>query len=162
MIITLKNNLHWILFSLGFIFYCVLLAQATLSWSIVWLLFMIYTWLITSLILKQYSFKQFLYLLCSSGIWVSFTWFVLKGVEEVPLPRGAFLFKTEGIIPSIVLFMLFTIPLIIHHFSISTHSSQNIPTKDDRDSFSSNEKMVPKDWEEASIEDLESGDFEIN
>tara|TARA_Y100001970_G_scaffold58592_1_gene74426 strand:- start:2356 stop:2841 length:486 start_codon:yes stop_codon:yes gene_type:complete len=161
MIITLKNNLHWILFSLGFIFYCVLLAQAALSWSIVWLIFMIYTWLIISLILKQYVFKQFLYLLCSSGIWVSLTWFIIKGVEEVPLPKGAFLFKTEGIIPSIILFMLFTIPLIIHHFG----STQKIMTRlagQEKQPQASNKNHNVNNWEEASIEDLESGDFEIS
>ena len=162
MIITLKNNLHWILFSLGFIFYCVLLAQTTLSWSIVWLLFMIYTWLIISLILKQYIFKHFLYLLCSCGIWVSFTWFILKGIEEVPLPRGAFLFKAEGIIPSVVLFMFFTIPLIIHHFSIMQQSKQDTQVKNIRDNSTADDTEIQNNWEEASIEDLESGEFEIN
>ena len=158
MTIILKNNLHWILFSIGFIFYCVLLTQATLSWSLVWLLFMIYTWLITALIFKQYNFKHFLYLLCGSGIWVSFTWFILKGVEEVPLPRGAFLFKAEGIIPSIILFMFFTIPLILHHFSTTQNFRKTKQTVENH----SNRTNTEGRWEEASIEDLESGDFELS
>jgi hypothetical protein len=121
---------------------------------------MIYTWLITALIFKKYNFKHFLYLLCGSGIWVSFTWFFLKGVEEVPLPRGAFLFKEEGIIPSIILFMFFTIPLILHHFSTNQNfrkikTKQTLEKKPDRSDAESR-------WEEASIEDLESGDFELS
>ena len=105
MLINLKNNLHWLLFTVFSVAYFVLFFKGFFTWSIVWLLFSIYTWLIVSLVLNQYKFKQFLYLLCISGIWVSLTWFFVKGVEEVPLPQGAFLFKPEGIITSIVLFI---------------------------------------------------------
>tara|TARA_Y100000994_G_scaffold241251_1_gene236881 strand:- start:414 stop:830 length:417 start_codon:yes stop_codon:yes gene_type:complete len=135
-----------------------------LLWSVVWLLFALYTWLIIALILKQYVFKQFLYLLCSSGIWVSISWFFIRGVEEVPLPRGAFVFKAEGIIPSIILFMLFTIPLIIYHFSSQVKHETRLPlsTKTIKDQPKNN-KLDSSDpnWEEASIEDIESGDYEV-
>ena len=159
MLITLKNNLHWIVFALGLIFYCVLLSNEMLSWSIVWLLFILYTWLIISVIFQSYLFKHFLYILCFSGIWVSLTWLFIKGIEEVPLPRGAFLFKVEGVVPSIILFMLFTIPLIVYHFGFEKSSlHQKRTTKPP-----TIKKKVEKnnDWEEASIEDIESGKFEI-
>ena len=159
MLITLKNNLHWIIFTFGLIFYCVLLSKALLSWSVVWLLFTIYAWLITAIIFQRYVFKQFLYLLCSSGIWVSLTWLLIKGIEEVPLPRGAFLFKVEGVVPSIILFMLFTIPLIIYHFGFETQTSPQSPTI--KTPTTKNKETKNKGWEEASIEDLESGEFEI-
>ena len=129
MLITLKNNLHWIIFTIGLLLYCALLANAMLSWSIVWLLFTIYAWLIVSIIFQRYVFKQFLYLLCFSGIWVSFTWLFIKGIEEVPLPRGAFLFKVEGVVPSIILFMLFTAPLIIYHFGTQIQKQQKTNTR---------------------------------
>ena len=159
MLITLKNNLHWIIFALGLIFYCVLLSSAMLSWSIVWLLFIIYTWLIISIIFQNYLFKHLLYLLCFSGIWVSLSWFFIKGIEEVPLPRGAFLFKVEGVVPSIILFMLFTIPLIVYHFDFE----QSTPHQKRTTKPPAIKKKVEKnnDWEEASIEDIESGKFEI-
>ena len=163
MLITLKNNLHWIIFALGLIFYCVLLSNAMLSWSVVWLLFIIYTWLIISIIFQNYLFKHFLYILCFSGILVSLTWFFIKGIEEVALPRGAFLFKVEGVVPSIVLFMLFTIPLIVYHFGFETQKS---PQKPITKPACSRNVAKPKninsnDWEEASIEDIEGGEFEI-
>tara|TARA_B100001559_G_C16240442_1_gene502111 strand:+ start:205 stop:702 length:498 start_codon:yes stop_codon:yes gene_type:complete len=164
MLITLKNNLHWICFSVSLIIYFVFLAQMLLLWSVVWLLFALYTWLIIALILKQYVFKQFLYLLCSSGIWVSISWFFIKGVEEVPLPRGAFIFKTEGIIPSVILFMLFTIPLIIYHFSsqVKHEREQPLPTKKIKEQPKNNKlDSADPNWEEASIEDIESGDYEV-
>tara|TARA_B110000263_G_C14965475_1_gene354596 strand:- start:82 stop:387 length:306 start_codon:yes stop_codon:yes gene_type:complete len=100
--------------------------------------------------------------LCFSGIWVSLTWLFIKGVEEVPLPRGAFIFKVEGIIPSIILFMLFTIPLIIYHFGtqikLEQPNKRAMPPKEE-----DNLDVTLKDdnWEEASIEDLEGGKFEI-
>ena len=164
MLITLKNNLHWICFSVSLVIYFVFLAQMLLLWSVVWLLFALYAWLIIALILKQYVFKQFLYLLCSSGIWVSISWFFIKGIEEVPLPRGAFIFKTEGIIPSIILFMLFTIPLIIYHFSSPAKHEREypLPTKKTNDQPKNNKlDSTDPNWEEASIEDIESGDYEV-
>jgi len=159
MLINLKNNLHWLLFTVFSVAYFVLFFKGFFTWSIVWLLFSIYTWLIISLVLNQYKFKHFLYLLCISGIWVSLTWFFIKGVEEVPLPQGAFLFKPEGIITSIVLFIFFTAPLIIYSFADRKKALtqypdpiKEVPQKDNKD---------VSGWEEASIEDLESGKYEI-
>tara|TARA_B100001750_G_scaffold205810_1_gene183106 strand:+ start:326 stop:724 length:399 start_codon:yes stop_codon:yes gene_type:complete len=130
-----------------------------LSWSIVWLLFIIYAWLIISVIFQNYLFKHFLYLLCFSGIWVSLTWLFIKGIEEVPLPKGAFLFKVEGVVPSIILFMLFTIPLIVYHFGFERQRPpQKLITKS---SATKKKSGKNNDWEEASIEDVESGNFEI-
>ena len=159
MLITLKNNLHWIIFTLGLIFYYVLLSNVMLSWSVVWLLFIIYAWLITAVIFQRYIFKHFLYLLCFSGIWVSLTWLFIKGIEEVPLPRGAFLFKAEGVVPSILLFMLFTIPLIVYHFGFEIQTPLQKPSR--KPIATKKKDSANSDWEEASIEDLESGEFEI-
>ncbi len=149
MLITLKNNLHWICFSAGLVVYFVLLANMLLLWSIVWLLFALYVWLIIALIIKQYAFKQFLYLLCSSGIWVSLSWFFIKGIEEVPLPRGAFIFKTEGIIPSIILFMLFTIPLIIYHFSSQMNRKTEIVSSN---TLTNDTNVPPQDKQSNNID----------
>tara|TARA_Y100000994_G_C15527593_1_gene374304 strand:- start:234 stop:728 length:495 start_codon:yes stop_codon:yes gene_type:complete len=163
MLINLKNNLHWIALGAGLIFHCALLFNSMFPWSIVWLLFTIYSWLIISIIIQQYSFKHFLYLLCISGIWVSLIWFFINGIEEVPLPRGAFLFKPEGLITSIILFILFTTPLIIYTFGSqikmpSISNSLAIGRKKEKDLpiNTDNEK-----WEEATIEDVESGKFDI-
>ena len=162
MLINLKNNLHWILFMVGLAFYFVLLANAMLSWSIVWLLFILYAWLIVAIGFQQYIFKHFLYLLCFAGMWVSITWFFIKGIEEIPIPEGAFLFKVEGVIPSIILFILFTIPLILYHSGSSVNFKQIFASQEN-----SRDKKVPyspppnsDNWEEATIEDLETGDFE--
>ena len=75
------------------------------------------------------------------------------------MPQGAFLFKPEGIITSIVLFIFFTAPLIIYSFADkkkaltqSPEPIKEVPQKDNKDISG---------WEEASIEDLESGKYEI-
>ena len=128
-----------------------------LSWSIVWLLFIIYAWLIISVIFQNYLFKHFLYILCFSGFWVSLTWLFIKGIEEVPLPRGAFLFKVEGVVPSIILFMFFTIPLIVYHFGFEKSTPPQKRTTKPPTIKKKAEKN--NDWEEASIEDVESGKF---
>ncbi len=163
MLINLKNNLHWIALGAGLTFHFVLLFNSMFLWSLVWLLFTAYSWLIISIIVQQYIFKHFLYLLCVSGIWVSLIWFFINGIEEVPLPRGAFLFKSEGIITSIILFILFTTPLIVYAFGsqIKIPSlSRGLKIEKKRQKGLSVDTDREK-WEEATIEDIESGKFEI-
>ena len=82
----------------------------------------------------------------------------IKGVEEVPLPQGAFLFKPEGIITS-SFYLYFPAPLIIYSFADRKKAPtqypepiKEVPQKDNKDISG---------WEEASIEDLESGKYEI-
>jgi len=163
MLINLKNNLHWAILGIGLIFHFILLFSAMLSWSVVWLLFVIYSWLIIAIIFQQYTFKHFLYLLCLSGIWVSMACFFIKGIEEVPLPRGAFLFKPEGLITSIILFILFTIPLIVYNFGsqIKMPSRTNKLPKHADIKIQAQPAPDQDEWEAASMEDLESGKFDI-
>ena len=115
MLINLKNNLHWIIYSTGLLMYFVLLAQTTLTLSVIWLLFILYAWLIVSIFTQQYYFKCFLYVFCSSGIIVALSLFFINGIEELPLPIGAILLKEEGILQALLLLFIFSIPLLIYH-----------------------------------------------
>ena len=107
MLINLKNNLHWLIYSTGLFVYFVLLAQTTFTLSVIWLLFVLYVWLMVSIITQQYCFKCLLYVFCSSGIIVAISLFFIYGVEQVPLPIGAVLFRSEGILPALLLLCVY-------------------------------------------------------
>ena len=115
MLLNLRNNLHWVLFIIGITIYPIIINRASLSLGVVWLIFILYLWLTLAILFKQYGFQQFLYSLCSIGIIISVSLFFLYGIEEVPFPQGAILFKLEGIAPSLLLFFIFTVPLILYN-----------------------------------------------
>ena len=104
------------------------------------------------------------------GIIVALTIFFMHGVEEVPFPKGAIQFKLDGIAESLIIFFIFTIPLIIiNHkseqtvFSDSTEFSSPTLPPVKKEEISPSEIITEssrEEWEEATIEDLESGNFE--
>ena len=164
MLINLKNNLHWLIYSTGLLVYFIMLAQTTLTLSVIWLLFILYGWLIIAISTKQYCFKSFLYVFCSSGIIVSISLFFIYGIEQIPLPVGAILFRLEGILPALLLFIIFSVPMIVYNnesADISTTLTNNMlnpitePKAAPRQSLEASEE-----WEEATIDDLESGSYE--
>ena len=165
MLLNLRNNLHWVIFIIGITIYPFIINRASLSLGVVWLIFILYLWLTLAILFKQYSFQQFLHSLCSIGIVISISLFFLYGIEEVPFPRGAILFKLEGIAPSLLLFFIFTVPLILYHHEVPSFVSGLMKPKLSQPTNKPNkskETINDESWEEATIEDLESGLYEVH
>ena len=158
----IKKNLHWIIYLVGLVFYPIIISNAIASLGVIWLMFLLYLWLILSMIIKEYVFKDFLYLLCISGVIVAISLFFINGIEEIPFPEGAILFKLEGVIQALALFFIFTAPLIIYNnktlfIPLQSSSPPHKPNKN----YKNNETDCNENWEEATIEDLETGKYEI-
>ena len=161
MLINLKNNLHWLIYSIGLLMYFIMLVQTTLTLSIIWLLFILYTWLVVSIITQQYCFKCLLYVFCSSGIIVALSLFFIKGIEELPFPIGAILFKEEGILQALLLLFVFSIPIVIYnHKNVSWSFLKEEHPQNIKKTLSEDQITASEEWEEATIEDLESGSYE--
>jgi len=96
-------------------------------------------------------------ILSSSGILVALSIFFLKGVEEVPYPEGAVVFHAEGIALAFFLLFLCSIPIVLKSLTKKSTVLKNSVEVASNDSTKSNQS---EDWEEATIEDLESGEFE--
>ena len=108
-------------------------------------------------ILNKYNFSSFVKLISLSGILVSITLFFLYGVEEIPYPEGAIVFHLEGLAKSFLLFFFSSVPLILSNNKFQSRSlaSPSTMAADSKDTEYDKEK-----WEEASLEDVKSGDFE--
>ncbi len=153
----LKENLPTIEILLGFCIYVYFAIQNTLSIAIVCLIFFIYLWLFTNIILNKYNFSSFVKLISFSGILVSITLFFMYGVEEIPYPEGAIVFHLEGLAKSFLLFFFSSMPLILSNnkFQSWNLTSPSTMVADSKDTEYDKEK-----WEEASLEDVKSGEFE--
>jgi len=166
MINNLIKNTHWLEYLLGIIVYFIFLSNQQFSLGIVWLIFVLYGWTVISILVQSYSLQSFIYALCGFGIIVAITLFFMNGVEEVPFPKGAIQFKLDGIAQSLVVFFIFTVPLIVYQQQTKDNAPVTPLAKIEKgriEKISENKKLENNDnseWEEATIEDLESGRFE--
>ena len=118
-------------------------------------------WVIYSLLLDVFDLRIFAWVISLSGFLLALSVFFVFGVEEIPHPIGAIVFHTGGIASSlgIGLFSLFPL-LIIHQLN-----SQNISTKPgvlmNEESFPAIPNIEIDDWELATEEEGQSGEFEV-
>ena len=149
MLDNIKYNIPSITISLGFLIYILLIVQTSFVLSSVWIMFIIYVWLLSSLYLKSYTLHSFIYVVCSAGIMLSISLFFINGVEELSYPKGALMFNIEGIAKAFFLFFICSVPVIL------------LKTKNNKKPFLSSVKLSKEDvWEKATSEDLRSGDYE--
>ena len=159
MINNFKQSIPSFFLVLGYLLYFILLFKTSFSISVIWMMILIYLWLSTSLYFNIYNSNSFIKILSGSGIFVALSMFFLNGVEEVPFPEGAVVFHAEGIAQALFLLFLCSIPIVLKLIPENTIILNNsIDTKSNsRDIKGKNQS---EDWEEATIEDLESGEFE--
>jgi len=159
MINNFKQSIPSFFLVLGYLVYFILLFKTSFSISVIWMMILIYLWLSTSLYFNIYNSNSFIKILSGSGIFVALSMFFLNGVEEVPFPEGAVVFHAEGIAQALFLLFLCSIPIVLKLIPENTIILNNsIDTKSN--SRDIKEKNQSEDWEEATIEDLESGEFE--
>ena len=160
MLHKLKENLPVIEILLGLSIFTVFIFQNSLTSAILSLIFFIYLWLFTSIMVGKYRLKNFIHLISFSGILVSISLFFILGVEELPYPENAIIFHTEGITKSLFIFFVSTVPLIVINRAKGLPQERTLSQS--QKSESSNLEVYDNEkWEEADMEDLESGNFEV-
>ena len=157
MVDNLKQSIPTIQIILGYILYIVILVVSSLTTAILWTIFNIYIWLACSITLKTYNVKSFIYILCCSGMSIAISIFFISGVEQLAYPEGALMFNVDNIMKACLLFFVSTIPIIVftygnNHIADEKNKEQTVIKK---------EKNKAEDWEEATLEDIRSGDYEV-
>ena len=150
------NTILNIILIVGLFVYILLTTANNLSSAIIWTIFILYFWVFWSTYTGKFNFQKLLKICCYVGILFSITYFLIYGLEEMPYPEGAFLFHTKQIAISMSIFFISSLPLI---YKIS--NKQECIEKNDTHTFSNVKTSNTKeDWEEATLDDLESGNFE--
>ena len=151
---NLKQNIPSLQLFITYLLYIILLVYSTFPVAILWLIFNIYVWLVLSTSCNTYNINAFVFVLSAAGVVVSISLFFLQGVEQLPFPEGALMFNIENIMKSALLFFLSTIPLIMIGFG---KKQDNYKTTLSEEKPKENQDL----WEEATPEDLESGNYEV-
>ena len=151
---NLKQNIPSLQLFITYLLYIILLVYSTFPVAILWLIFNIYVWLVLSTSCNTYNINAFVFVLSAAGVVVSISLFFLQGVEQLPFPEGALMFNIENVMKSALLFFLSTIPLIMIGFG---KKQDNYKTTLSEEKPKENQDL----WEEATPEDLESGNYEV-
>ena len=118
-------------------------------------------WVIYNLLLDVFDVRLFALVISLVGFVLALSVFFVFGIEEMPHPIGAIVFHTGGIAGSLGIGFFSLFPLLIIH----QLNSQNISTKPgvliNEDGFPAIPNLESDDWELATEEERQSGEFEV-
>ena len=165
----MKNCISYGVLGLGLLMYFVFIGSYLLIESTIVILITLLLWSAITTYLDTFDTITFSKILSSMGLIFAISFFFFFGVEEVPIPKGAMLFSASGI--AITLFIIFAsiLPLlyVIHGDSsiepVNLPSSQVASQPQATNAIESSSSLddIDDDWEIATEEDLESGNFEV-
>ena len=150
------NTILNLILIVGLAIYILLTTANNLSIAIIWVIFVLYGWVFLSLYLGNFNFQKLLKICCYVGILFSITFFIAFGLEEIPYPEGALLFHSKPIAISLLIFFISSLPLI---YKIADNQD-SVEDKKTNTVFNQEQQSVKEKWEEATLDDLESGNYE--
>ena len=165
----MKNCISYGVLGLGLLMYFIFIGSYQFIESTIVILITLLSWSAITTYLDTFDTITFSKILSSMGLIFAISFFFFFGVEEVPIPKGAMLFSASGI--AITLFIIFAsiLPLlyVIHGDNsiepVNLPSSQVAPQPQATNAIESSSSLddIDDDWEIATEEDLESGNFEV-
>ena len=164
----MNNDFKKILSALILITGCLAFILSTsnnnLATGLIYLTSTIIIWLAYVLILDIFNVYMFASIISLSGFLVAIAILFLFGIEQVPYPIGAIVFHLEGIAGALGIGLFSFFPLIpLYYIDVQKNLSHVTPPKKNKDD-SIEPKIILDDeeWEIASENDLNSGEFELN
>ena len=165
----MNNDFKKILSALILITGCLAFILSTpnnnLTTGLIYLTSTIIIWLAYVLILDLFNVYMFASIISLSGFLVAIAVLFLFGIEQVPYPIGAIVFHLEGIAGALGIGLFSFFPLIpLYYLDVQKDLSHMAPPKKNKDNYSIEPKIILDDeeWEIASENDLNSGEFELN
>jgi len=146
---------------IGLILFFSSLVDNNLNLALVSLTSALILWVIYGLLLDIFDVRIFAWVISLSGFLLALSVFFVFGVEEMPHPIGAIVFHAGGIAGSLGIgfFSLFPL-LIIHQLDYENIFSKPGILINENDSPSSSD-LESDDWELATEEERQSGEFEV-
>ena len=165
----MKDCISYGVLVVGLLIYFIFIGSYQFIESTIVILITLLSWSAVTTYLETFNTITFSKILSVMGFIFAISFFFFFGVEEVPIPKGAILFSASGI--AVTLFIVFAsiLPLlyVIHGDNaidpVNLPSSQVAAPIQTATAVESTSSMddIDDDWEIATEEDLESGNFEV-
>ena len=152
----LKKIASGLILIIGLFAFIVSISNNNLNFALIYLSTTLIFWVLYGLLLDAFDVRIFAGIISASGFLVAFSVFFMFGIEEVPYPMGAIIFHSGGFAGAlgIGLFSLFPILILYQMNATKTMGKTEVLKEPKSEIFS-------EEWEMASDDDLQSGEFEM-
>ena len=157
----LKKITGGLILVIGVFAFTLNISNNNINIALIYLTVSLIFWVLWGLILNVFDIRIFSWIISASGFIVAISVLLIYGIEEVSYPIGAIIFHSGGFASAlgIGLFSLFPI-LFLHNIDnvkVKRKSKviHKITNKDP------DPKIISKEWDIASDDDLQSGEFEV-
>ena len=144
----------------GLILFFLSLANNNFNLALVALTSTLIFWVIYGLLLDAFDVKIFAFVISSAGFLLALSVFFLYGVEEVPHPVGAIVFHSGGIAGALGIGLFSLFPLLILHQTNTINPAQKKAGNAKSNITPHEPELESDDWEFATEDELESGEFD--
>ena len=167
----MKNNLKlfpWFILPVGFIIYMGSVLHNRPADAEIWggliLMLTLSLWICLNIAMGMFNVKHFIRVFSIALYIFAITVFFLHGVEEISYPEGAVIFHLGQIVKALALMFIGSLPLLYFYNPDLVYNSLPSPVaKDTAESKDvSADQYSDKQWEPASQEDLDTGEWEID
>ena len=156
----LKKMASGLILVIGLILFFSSLLNNNLNLALVYLTSTLIFWVLYGLLLDDFDVRIFAWVISATGFLLAISIFFIYGVEEVPHPVGAIVFHAGGIAGALGMGLFSLFPFLIMHQLSSDKTISATPVINGNDTPPEPE-LKSDDWEFATEEELESGEFEI-
>ena len=152
----LKKIAGGLILVIGVLAFILSIYNNNLNFALIYLTATLIFWVLYGLLLDAFDVRIFAGIISASGFLVAFSVFFMFGIEEVPYPMGAIIFHSGGFAGAlgIGLFSLFPILILYQMNATKTMGKTEVLKEPKSEIFS-------EEWEMASDDDLQSGEFEM-
>ena len=141
--------------------FIVSISNNNLNFALIYLTATLILWVLYGLILDAFDVQIFAWIISVSGFMVAISVFFMFGIEEVPYPVGAIIFHSGGIAGALGIGFFALFPILIFNQT----GAEKLPQITRTEPVIPRENMDPEiesnEWEVASDDDLQSGEFEV-
>ena len=159
--IDLKKIASGLILVIGMFAFILSISKNDLNFALIYLTATLILWVLYGLLLDAFDVRIFAGIISASGFLVAISILFIFGIEEVPYPVGAIVFHSGGLAGALGIGFFALFPILILHQA----GAEKLPQITRTEPVTSREDMEPEiesnEWEMASDDDLQSGEFEV-
>jgi len=142
----------------GLVFYLFFIIQNNLSLATISIILFLYVWIIGNIYCESFNVYHLIKVSGCVGVLYAVTYFFMYGIEEVPYPEGAIMFYPHEIALSMIICFISTIIVLFVQFNKPTFQTKQLSLNYVEEP--EQKEIQGSEWQEATPDDLESGQFE--
>ena len=132
-----------------------------INFALIYLTTALIFWVLYGLLVDAFDIQIFAWIISVSGFLVALSVLFMFGIEEVAYTVGAIIFHSEGIAGALGIGLFSLFPILILHQIGTAIASENAIIDQELPEEKFKPEILSEEWEVASDDELQSGEFEI-